>query len=83
MYAYDAVGNRLSKSVTGVSGVGTTLVNGTTGYAYDANDRITAQNGPAGASNHSYDADGNERMDNHCQDIQHQRGQFLGKWCSA
>jgi len=60
-YRYDSVGNRVTRSVTGAAvGGGTTLTNGTTTNAYDANDRITAQSGPGGMVNHSYDDAGNE-----------------------
>jgi len=66
-YGYDNVGNRLTKTVTGAAAStpatlanGITLVNGTTSYAYDNNDRITSQTGTALAVTHTYDADGNE-----------------------
>jgi len=66
-YGYDNVGNRLTKTVTGAAAStsatlanGITLVNGTTNYAYDLNDRITSQTGTAGTVTHTYDADGNE-----------------------
>jgi len=48
-YAYDNVGNRLTRTVSG----STALANGQTVSTYDANDRLTS-----GA--HSYDFDGNE-----------------------
>lgn len=51
-YAYDSVGNRLTRLVAGAAS-GTGLVNGTTANAYDANDRLTS-------GSHTYDADGNE-----------------------
>ncbi len=51
-YAYDNVGNRLTRMVTSAAtGSGTTLVNGVTNTAYDANDRIIG---------HTYDANGSE-----------------------
>ena len=66
-YSYDNVGNRLTKTVTGAAAStsatlanGITLVNGTTNYAYDQNDRIISQTGTAPAVTHAYDADGNE-----------------------
>ncbi|WP_185906572.1 choice-of-anchor A family protein [Teredinibacter haidensis] len=44
-YTYDAVGNRISQTVEGVE----------TSYAYDANDRLTAQ----GGTTYTHDANGN------------------------
>jgi len=54
-YTYDAVGNRLTRTVTGSTSA--LLPNGTTASTYDQDDRITTVNGSA---THSYDADGNE-----------------------
>jgi len=54
-YAYDSVGNRLTRTVTGSTSA--LLPNGTTASTYDQDDRITTVNGSA---THSYDADGNE-----------------------
>ena len=45
-YGYDAVGNRLSKTVDGLL---------TVNYAYDANDRLLSE----GSTTYSYDANGN------------------------
>ncbi len=45
-YGYDAVGNRLSKTVDGLF---------TVNYAYDANDRLLSE----GSTTYSYDANGN------------------------
>jgi len=57
-YTYDAVGNRLTRTVTNAAtGNGTTLVNGATATSYDVNDRIATVNGSV---THSYDLDGNE-----------------------
>ena len=57
-YTYDAVGNRLTRTVTNAAtGNGTTLVNGATATSYDVNDRIATVNGGV---THTYDADGNE-----------------------
>ena len=51
-YTYDNVGNRLTRTVTNAAtGSGTTLTNGPTNTAYDANDRIVG---------HTYDANGSE-----------------------
>ena len=51
-YTYDNVGNRLTRTVTNAAtGNSTTLFNGITNTAYDANDRIVG---------HTYDANGSE-----------------------
>ena len=55
-YIYDNVGNRLTRTVTNAAtGNGTTLFNGITNTAYDANDRIVG---------HTYDANGSEKTVN-------------------
>jgi RHS repeat-associated protein len=54
-FGYDAVGNRLTKTISGSTTAA--LVNGQTVNMYDANDRLTS-------GGHSYDADGNEAQVN-------------------
>ena len=49
-YTYDAVGNRLSKTVDGV----------TTSYAYDANNRLLSSSDLSGGSSYTYDNNGNQ-----------------------
>lgn len=49
-YVYDSVGNRLSRTDT---------VGGTTGYTYDANDRLLIETTGTATTAYSYDANGN------------------------
>ena len=55
-YAYDGVGNRTSKVVTGGAGAGTTS------YQYDTggDDRLAGESGPGGSFGYGYDFDGNQ-----------------------
>ena len=64
-YAYDAVSNRTSMSVTSegdISGFVSESDNlsfGTTSYAYNALNQLTSENSPAGMSTYAYDKNGN------------------------
>ena len=64
-YAYDAVSNRTSMSVTSegdISGFvseNDNLSFGTTSYAYNALNQLTSENSPAGMSTYAYDKNGN------------------------
>lgn len=58
-YRYDAVGNRLSETVSCSPVCAGELQAGITTYHYDANDRLLQTQGPAGTTIYSYDANGN------------------------
>ncbi|MDP8928451.1 MAG: hypothetical protein M3O70_07720 [Actinomycetota bacterium] len=57
-FSYDPVGNRLSKTAQ-LPGVLSEPA-GTTTYAYDVDDRLTAATGPLGPTSYDYDANGSQ-----------------------
>lgn len=58
-YTYDAVGNRLSETISCTPSCMGELQAGTTTYAYDANDRLLQEQDATGTTAYSYDANGN------------------------